>query len=173
MERERGPNSKTTGVQVLVSIFVCLLFIGAYVAAMYALVDISRIDSDSDANRRTRVCERAPGLLVLVTVVGFGWGNAETGLGLAYGLLFYMVLVVAMLACAGRVVRAGVPGSQRPGSALAVLKELPERGERLNDSRRLSLGRVFLAELVGEDGPYTERLRAEDILPHAVSNEDG
>ncbi len=102
MERERGPNSKSTGIQILVSSFVCLLFIAAYVAAMYALVDISRIDSDSDANRRDAVYAYVHlGLLALVWVVGIVVGKWLNGLGLAYGLLFFIVLVVAMLAVQG------------------------------------------------------------------------
>lgn len=102
MERERETSRKSAGFQALVAILVCLLFIGAYLAAMHALVDISVVDSDAERNRRDAIHTYLHlGLLVLVAVVGFVVGKWLNGLGLAYGLLFFIVLVVAMLAVQG------------------------------------------------------------------------
>lgn len=102
MERERGTQPKHAGLQVAISILVCVLFIGAYVAAMHALVDISVVDSEADRNRRDAIYAYLHlGLLVLVAIVGFVVGKWLNGLGMAYGLLFVIVLAVAMLGVQG------------------------------------------------------------------------
>ncbi len=98
MERESPTASKNAGAQVLVSIFGCLLYNGAYAAAMHALVGVSAVESDADANRRDAVYAYVHlGFLLLVCVVGFVVGKWLNGLGLAYALLFVIVLTVGML----------------------------------------------------------------------------
>lgn len=98
MERDTGSSTKSASIQVIVSIILCLLFIGAYIAAMRALVDVSVIETDADANRRDTVYAVFHlGFLVLVSVVGFVVGKWLNGLGLAYALLFFIVVVLGML----------------------------------------------------------------------------
>ena len=65
---------------------------------MRALVDVSVVSSGADADRRDVVYTYVHlGLLVLVSVVGFVVGKWLNGLGLAYALLFVIVLTVGML----------------------------------------------------------------------------
>jgi hypothetical protein len=102
VERERGASRRSSGFQVLVATMVCLLFIVAYIAAMHVLVDISLVDSEAERNRRDAVYAYLHlGFLVLAWVVGIVVGKWLNGLGLAYGLLFFIVLVVAMLGVQG------------------------------------------------------------------------
>lgn len=102
VERNPEGNRKSAGTQALASILICALFVGAYVAAMHALVDVSMVDDEAGRNRRDTVYLAVHlGFLVLVVVVGFVIGKWLSGLGLAYGLLFFIVLVVAMLAVQG------------------------------------------------------------------------
>lgn len=102
MERNPEEHRKSTGAQVLASVFICALFVAAYVAAMHALVDVSIVEDEAGRNRRDTVYLALHlGFLVLVLVVGFVTGKWLNGLGLAYGLLFFIVLVVAMLTVLG------------------------------------------------------------------------
>lgn len=98
MERETGSSTKSASIQVVVTIILCLLFLGAYVAALRALVDVSVIETDADANRRDTVYAFFHlGFLTLASVVGFVVGKWLNGLGLAYALLFFIVVTVGML----------------------------------------------------------------------------
>ena len=70
----------------------------AYVAAMNALLEVSRIESTADAADRDNVYAALHvGLLAAAAVVGFVVGKWLNGLGLAYATLFVLALSVMMV----------------------------------------------------------------------------
>jgi len=74
-----------------------LLFLGAYAAAMRALLDVSDITNDDDANQRDLIYSYLHvGLLVLGTVVGFLLGKWYNGLGFAFATLFLITILLGM-----------------------------------------------------------------------------
>lgn len=91
-------HSKPHALQVLLSALLLLLFIGAYIAAMRAVIDVSRIDEDQDAGRRDLVYVYVHlSVLVMGAATGFALGKWLNGLGIAYATLFLIVLAVGML----------------------------------------------------------------------------
>ena len=90
--------SKPHAVQLLVSLTVLVLLGAAYVAAMYALIDLSQVDTDREANDRdTAYAILHVGLLTGAAMIGFGVGKWLNGLGFAYATLFVLVLAVLMV----------------------------------------------------------------------------
>ena len=90
--------SKPHSVQFLVSVLLLIVFAAVYVAAMNALLEVSRIESTAEAADRDNVYAALHvGLLALAAVIGFVLGKWLNGLGLAYATLFVLVLSVIMV----------------------------------------------------------------------------
>lgn len=89
-----------------------LVLFAAYFAIMRAVVGVSDIESKADANYRDTVYLIVHlGLLSVAAVLGFVAGKWLSGLGVAYAMLFVIVLALGMvfaqagsyeLACRGR-----------------------------------------------------------------------
>ena len=83
---------------VLVTLVLLAALLVAYVGVMYAVLDVSRVANEHDANER----DVAYAYLHLVflagsAVIGFLAGKWLNGLGIAFGTLFAVVIVVGML----------------------------------------------------------------------------
>ena len=90
--------SKPHAVQFLFSVVILLMLGAAYLGAMHILLDVSRIESDGDANDRdTAYAILHVGLLAGAAMIGFGLGKWLNGLGIAYATLFVLVLAVLMV----------------------------------------------------------------------------
>jgi hypothetical protein len=109
-QRER--RSRPAVLQVALAIAGVLLLAAAYVAAMHATVDVSKVDNVRDADRRDTVYLGIHLVgLVLAAIIGFALGKWLSGLGLAFGMLFVVLVGLSMvgvqlssfeLACHGR-----------------------------------------------------------------------
>jgi hypothetical protein len=94
--RER--RARPAWLQILLAAAGLLLFAGAYVLAMRLALDTSRVESLREANDRDVVYLGIhTGLLVVCGVVGFALGKWLSGMGVAFGLLFVVVLSVSMV----------------------------------------------------------------------------
>jgi hypothetical protein len=92
-------HSKSHGVQFALTVFVCAALVTLYVGLMRAVISLSSLNSDSDLERRDEAYAVVHlGVLGLATVSGFLLGKWFNGLGLAYALLFFIVVAVSMLA---------------------------------------------------------------------------
>ncbi len=99
-------------MQAALTILGVLVLTAAYIAAMHTTLDVSKVNDARDADRRDVIYFGIHvGGLVLSTVVGFVLGKWFSGLGLAFGVLFLIVVGIAMvgvqlssyeLACHGR-----------------------------------------------------------------------
>lgn len=70
----------------------------AYVAAMHAIIDVSRVQTDADAEARdTTYAVLHVSALAGSAVIGFCVGKWLNGLGFAYATLFVMVIAVFMV----------------------------------------------------------------------------
>ncbi|MCZ2111739.1 MAG: hypothetical protein LC118_19625 [Dehalococcoidia bacterium] len=111
MHQQRRP-PKPAALQALVASGGLLLLFAAYFAIMAATVSISEVNSKADANYRDAVYLVVHlGLLTFAAVLGFVVGKWLNGLGLAYAMLFVIILALGMvfsqagsyeLACRGR-----------------------------------------------------------------------
>ena len=91
--------AKPTGLVVVLTLILLLLLFGAYVAVMYATIDVSRIASDAEANDRDAAYAYLHLVMLLgAAVIGFLAGKWFNGLGVAFGTLFVVVMAVGMLA---------------------------------------------------------------------------
>jgi hypothetical protein len=91
-------HSKRHSIQILVTVLLLMILATAYVAAMNALLEVSRIESTADAADRDNVYAALHvGLLAAAAVVGFVVGKWLNGLGLAYATLFVLALSVMMV----------------------------------------------------------------------------
>lgn len=89
---------RPTPIIVFVALLLLLALIAAYVATMNAVVDVSRVNSDNDADRRDAAYAYLHIVfLVGAAVIGFLAGKWLNGLGIAFATLFVIVLVIAML----------------------------------------------------------------------------
>lgn len=90
--------SKPHAVQLLVTALLLIVLGAAYVAAMRALLGISRIEAPEDAVQRDQVYAAVHiAFLALSAMTGFFAGKWLNGLGLAYATLFFLVLLVFMV----------------------------------------------------------------------------
>lgn len=106
-----GREMRTGGGRGLLAIVLLALLVVGYVAAMRATLGVSEVHSDRDAAERDTVyLVLHGGLLAIGAVAGFAAGKWINGLGVAFAVLFVVVLAVAMvaiqvasfeLACAG------------------------------------------------------------------------
>lgn len=83
---------------MVLTIALLCLFVGAYIGVMYAVVDISKVANDQDANQR----DQAYIFLHLVMIggagiIGFVVGKWFNGLGIAFATLFILVVAISML----------------------------------------------------------------------------
>ncbi|MBK6319753.1 MAG: hypothetical protein IPI85_06305 [Dehalococcoidia bacterium] len=90
---------RPASLMVFLTLALLLGLLAAYVGVMHAIVDVSRIGGDHDANER----DAAYSYLHLVflagsAAIGFGAGKWLNGLGIAFGTLFVIVVAVGMLA---------------------------------------------------------------------------
>jgi hypothetical protein len=90
--------SKPTGLVVLLTLTLLVLLVASYIGVMHALVEMSRVESDSEAARR----DAAYAYLHLVllagaAIIGFVAGKWFNGLGVAFATLFVIVMIVAMV----------------------------------------------------------------------------
>jgi hypothetical protein len=93
---EREPDRR--GGRWLFAAVLLLVLVAGYVVAMRATVGVSRVDSDADAARRDLIYLVVhAGLLVVAAVAGFAAGKWVNGLGLAFAVLFLVVLAIAMV----------------------------------------------------------------------------
>ena len=98
MQRLPGP-AKSNGLIILLTVALLLLLIVAYIGVMHAVLEVSRRESDADASRRDAAYAYLHlVMLVGAAVLGFLAGKWFNGLGLAFAMLFVIVMVVAMLA---------------------------------------------------------------------------
>lgn len=111
MRRQERTNRPAT-LQVTLAVAGLLVLVAGYVVAMRLSIDISRVVSGREADHRDAIYLAIHGGgLVLASVVGFALGKFVSGLGVAFSLLFLIVVAVAMvtvqvgsyqLACTGR-----------------------------------------------------------------------
>lgn len=111
MQRRRRP-PKSPALQALVAFGGLLVLFAAYFAIMRAIVSVSEVESKADANYRDAVYLVVHlGLLTAAAILGFTVGKWLNGLGVAYAMLFVIVLALGMvfsqagsyeLACRGR-----------------------------------------------------------------------
>ncbi|WP_322818292.1 hypothetical protein [Tepidiforma sp.] len=93
-ERNRGG----TGGRWMLAAALLFFCVAGYVGAMRATVGLSLVESDADAARRDLVYSVIHvGLLVGAAMVGFVTGKWVNGLGLAFAVLFVVVLATAMV----------------------------------------------------------------------------
>lgn len=91
--------TKPAGLVVLLTLLLLILLLASYAGVMHAVLDVSRVDSDSDADRR----DAAYAYLHLVMAIGAGLigffaGKWFNGLGFAFATLFVIVMAIGMLA---------------------------------------------------------------------------
>jgi len=93
---ERGP--RPAPLQVGLTILALVFFMAAYIVAMNALLEVSRVTEDADRDRRDAIYLAVHGgFLCLAAIYGFTLGKWLSGLGLAFALLFIVSLAVLML----------------------------------------------------------------------------
>ena len=153
----------------------------AYVAAMNALLEVSRIESTADAADRDNVYAALHvGLLAAAAVVGFLVGKWLNGLGLAYATLFVLALSVMMvgaqlttyeLACHGHNDIMRHWQCEPDDQLLAATDEVENLAEFSDYSKRGCVSRLFLSKLMGQHRPHAHCLRPADIFAHAVTHE--
>jgi len=107
----RARHSRSHALQVLVATGALVLLGAAYLALMRATIDLSRLDARHTASDRDgSYFILHVGLMLVAALTGFGLGKWLNGLGVAYAVLFVVVLALAMvlaqvgsyeLACAG------------------------------------------------------------------------
>jgi hypothetical protein len=89
---------KPAAIQVLVVAAGLFVLFGAYLAAAHAAVTVPGIDGKVDANQRDLgYFIIHVGALALALLLGFGVGKWLSGLGVAFSLLFVVVMSVAMV----------------------------------------------------------------------------
>ncbi len=91
--------SKPHGVQFALTVLACALLLGIYIGLMRSVISVSRLNSSGDLERRDEAYAVVHlGVLVMAALSGFLLGRWFNGLGLAYALLFLIVVAVSMLA---------------------------------------------------------------------------
>jgi hypothetical protein len=89
---------RPAALQVTLAIAGLLVLMAAYIVAMRLTVDISRIGSNGEADHRDAVYLAIHGGgLVAASVAGFALGKFLSGLGVAFSLLFLIVVGVGMV----------------------------------------------------------------------------
>ncbi|MGE3075936.1 MAG: hypothetical protein AB7N24_08625 [Dehalococcoidia bacterium] len=83
---------------VLLTLLLLCLLIASYVGVMHAVVDVSKIANDHDANQRDRAYAFLHIVMILgAGIIGFVTGKWFNGLGIAFAALFVIVIAVGML----------------------------------------------------------------------------
>jgi len=96
MERPSRP-SRPHWLQALAALGGLLLFVGAYLVAMRLSLDISRPGRSYNPDYRDAVYFWLhTGILAVAAIAGFSLGKWLNGLGVAYALLFVLVVSFAM-----------------------------------------------------------------------------
>ena len=91
--------ARPTGLVVLLTLVLLFLLLAAYTGVMHAVLEVSRVESDGDADRRDGAYAYLHLVMLLgAAVIGFFAGKWFNGLGLAFATLFVVVMVVGMLA---------------------------------------------------------------------------
>jgi MFS family permease len=91
--------SKSHSAQLALTLLFCAALVGVYVGLMRTLISVSRLTSDTDIERRDEAYALVHlGVLAIAAVSGFLLGRWFNGLGLAYALLFVIVVAISMLA---------------------------------------------------------------------------
>ena len=89
---------RPAALQVTLAAAGLLVLLAAYVVAMRLAIDISRVGTNHEADYRDAVYLAIHGGgLVAASVVGFALGKFVSGLGVAFSLLFLIVVAVAMV----------------------------------------------------------------------------
>jgi hypothetical protein len=97
MER-RGRPHKPGIVQVVVTILAIVILLAAYVAVMYSLRHLSTATTTRAIDHRDLVYFLVHvGGLLIAAIGGFALGKWLSGLGVAFALLFVIVVSVGML----------------------------------------------------------------------------
>ncbi len=79
-------------------LFLILLLAAAYIGALAATVDASRLSDTRTANDRDLLYLAIhAGLLCIALAAGYGFGKWANGLGVAFGLLLVVVLSLTMV----------------------------------------------------------------------------
>lgn len=95
MRPERRP--RPAWIQAIVAVSSLLLLTAFYLLLMRLSLDVSRVGSAADADRRDLVYLLLhASLLLFAGALGFALGRWLSGLGIAYAVLFVAVLAVAM-----------------------------------------------------------------------------
>jgi len=90
--------SKPRIVQVMVATSAMLLLGALYLGLMHATVRFSQLDAEHSASDRDNVyLYLHTAVLLLGAFSGFGLGKWLNGLGIAYAVLFVVVLAIAMV----------------------------------------------------------------------------
>lgn len=91
------PVPRQAWLQVLVAVSALVLLGAVYLVIMRLSVDLSRIDDEADANARDNVYLALHlGLLLVAAIAGYVLGRWLGGFGMAYGVLFVVVLALFM-----------------------------------------------------------------------------
>lgn len=94
----RRRNPRPAWLQVTLAVAGLLLFAAGYVVAMRLVLDTSPVATARDANDRDFLYLLIHGgLLVGCACVGFALGKWLSGMGVAFALLFVVVLSVSMV----------------------------------------------------------------------------
>lgn len=86
-------------MQFFLTVFLCALIATAYIVAMRALLEVSELSNDTDLERRDEVYLIIHGgTLLAAAIMGFLAGKWLNGLGVAYAILFVIIIAVVMMA---------------------------------------------------------------------------
>ncbi len=88
---------RPAALQVAVSILALVLLLATYAMVMHVLVDLSTVDSDTEANHRDLIYAYVhAGFFAASLVVGFVAGKWFSGLGFAFATLFLVVTILGV-----------------------------------------------------------------------------
>jgi len=97
MERQRRPQ-KPGIVQIVVTVVAIAILLSAYVAVLYSLRHLSTATTNRAIDHRDLIYFFVHvGGLILAAVGGFALGKWLSGLGVAFALLFVVVVSVGMV----------------------------------------------------------------------------
>ncbi|MGE5595577.1 MAG: hypothetical protein ACM3S1_06020 [Hyphomicrobiales bacterium] len=90
--------AKPPWLQLLAAVGALLLLTAVYLLLMRLTIDVSHLDADTTADDRDLFyLGLHSGVLLFAAVAGFALGKWLNGLGLAYSVLFAIVLAVCMV----------------------------------------------------------------------------
>ena len=85
-------------IAVFLTVALLAMLLGAYIGVMHAVVDVSRVTTDRDADERDLAYVYLHlAMLTGAGIIGFFAGKWVNGLGIAFATLFVIVMSIGML----------------------------------------------------------------------------